>query len=212
MKRRDFLRTAGGTTVAAGAAAAGAGTAAAQSISYDGWLDDVGNFDGSTADATGQGEVTVTVGAQGNGGAFAFDPPAVHVDTGTTVIWEWTGQGGQHNVVEDGGGYESELSSEEGFTFEHTFEESGISKYYCSPHRSLGMKGAVAVGEVGGGGEGGGGGGGGGEVELHDIGVAVQAHWVGSATILGIIVTLIYSFFVLKYGESPNTGNTGGGE
>jgi hypothetical protein len=68
------------------------------------------------------------------------------------------------------------------------------------------MKGAVAVGEVAtGGGEGGG------EKELEELGVPIQAHWVGSATILGIIMTLVYTFFVLKYGESPNTGNTGGG-
>ncbi len=54
--------------------------------------------------------------------------------------------------------------------------------------------------------------GGGGRKELHELGVPIQAHWVGSATILGILVTVIYTFFILKYGESPNTGNTGGGE
>jgi hypothetical protein len=48
--------------------------------------------------------------------------------------------------------------------------------------------------------------GGGGEKELEELGVPIQAHWVGSATILGIIVTLAYTFYVLKYGESPNTG------
>src|SRR6056297_2807227 len=70
---------------------------------FGGFLDDVGNFDGSVTDARGQDSVTVAVGAQGNGGAFAFDPPAVHVDNGATVQFEWTGQGGGHNVVQDGG-------------------------------------------------------------------------------------------------------------
>jgi len=215
MKRRDFLKTAGGTAAAAGAVAAGAGTAAAQSIDYGGWLDDVGNYDGTTVDATGQSEVTIGVGTEGNGGNFAFDPPAVQIDPGTKVIWEWTGEGGQHNVVaESGGDFESELTATAGFTFEHTFEESGIVTYYCQPHRSLGMKAAVVVGDAGGGG--GGGSGGGGEAaatkSLHELGVPIQAHWVGSATVLSILVTLVYTFYILKYGESPNTGNTGGGE
>ncbi|AXG06639.1 halocyanin domain-containing protein [Haloplanus rubicundus] len=211
MKRRDFLRVAGGST-AVGTAAATATPAAAQA-SFDGWMSDVGNYS-EVADATGQDEVTITVGAQGNGGNFAFDPPAVQVDPGTTVVWEWNGEGGQHNVVaEEGGEFESELTAEAGFTFEQTLESEGVVKYFCQPHRALGMKGVVVVGAMpGGGGEGGGGGGGGGgEVDLHELGVPIQAHWVGAATILGIIVSLIFSFYVLKYGESPHTG-TGRGE
>jgi len=211
MKRRDFLRVAGGSA-AAGTAAATATPAAAQA-SFDGWMSGVGNYS-EVADATGQDEVTITVGSQANGGNFGFDPAAVQVDPGTTVVWEWNGEGGQHNVVaEEGGEFESELVAEAGFTFEQTLDSEGVVKYFCQPHRALGMKGVVVVGEMpGGGGEsGGGGGGGGGEVDLHELGVPIQAHWVGSATILGIIVSLIFSFYVLKYGESPHTG-TGRGE
>jgi halocyanin-like protein len=130
----------------------GAAPAAVGEPDYEGWFDDVSNFE-STVDRRGQSEVTVEVGAEGNDGNFAFEPAAVRVDPGTTVIWEWTGAGGGHNVVAEEGtdySYESELVSEEGFTFEHTFEQEGISKYYCTPHRSLGMKGAVVVGDVGG--------------------------------------------------------------
>ncbi|WP_435069883.1 halocyanin domain-containing protein [Haloplanus sp. C73] len=207
MKRRDFLRVAGGSA-AVGTAATG--TAAAQA-SFGGWMSDVGNYS-EVADATGEDEVTITVGAQGNGGAFAFDPAAVQVDPGTTVVWEWTGEGGQHNVVaEEGGDFESETSAEAGFTFEQTFDSEGVVKYFCQPHRGLGMKGVVVVGEIPDSGGGGGGEGGGGEVDLHTLGVPIQAHWVGAATILGIIVSLIFSFYVLKYGESPHTG-TGRGE
>ncbi|QGN06641.1 halocyanin domain-containing protein [Halorhabdus sp. CBA1104] len=153
--RRAFLRSAG--TVAGGTAAAGAaGTAAAQEEDggggggkpdYGGWLSDVGNFS-TTEDFRGQDEVTVEVGVEGNGDYWAFGPPAMYVDTGTTVVWEWTGQGGGHNVVGENDDYSSGPSTgEAGTTFERTFDEAGIHKYYCDPHLSVGMKGAVVVGE-----------------------------------------------------------------
>ena len=53
------------------------------------------------------------------------------------------------------------------------------------------------------------GGGEGGEKELHELGVAIQAHWVGSATILAIVVSIVYSFYILKYGETPHSGHGG---
>ncbi|ELZ73180.1 halocyanin [Haloferax prahovense DSM 18310] len=212
MKRREFLRTAGGATAAATAAA---GTAAAQEggggaqvqPDFGGYLDGV---DGGYEDLRGQSEVTIEVGASGNGGNLAFAPAGIWIDPGTTVTWEWTGEGGGHNVVaSEGASLDSGAAvSEAGTTYEFTFESGGITKYHCVPHEALGMLGAVAVGDdvatisTGGGGE----------KELHELGVPIQAHWVGSATILGILVTIIYTFFILKYGESPNTGNTGGGE
>jgi hypothetical protein len=36
------------------------------------------------------------------------------------------------------------------------------------------------------------------------MGVPIQAHFVGIATILAIIVSLVFTFFMLKYGESPH--------
>jgi halocyanin-like protein len=148
MDRRSFLRTSATAAMATAAAASASGTAAAQSeIDYGGWFDDVSNFDG-TVDAMGQETVTVEVGAQGNGAAFAFDPAAVLVDPGTTVVFEWTGEGGQHNVVDDAGSYQSELFLEAGVHYAVQFETDGISKYVCQPHQTLGMKGAVAVGSA----------------------------------------------------------------
>jgi halocyanin-like protein len=144
--RRGLLR-AGAGAAAAATAAATAGPAGAQSgADFDGYLSDVANYDGTVADGTGRDSVTVAVGAQGNGGGFAFDPPAVKVDPGTTVVWEWTGAGGQHNVVENSGAFGSELVVEEGFTYEQSFESEGVVKYYCRPHQTLGMKGVVVVG------------------------------------------------------------------
>jgi halocyanin-like protein len=194
VSRRGFLTAVAGTAATAGAA----GTAAAQP-SFDGWMSDVGNYS-EVADATGQDEVTVTVGAQGNGGNFAFDPPAVQVDPGTTVVWEWTGEGGQHNVVaEEGGDFESELSAEEGFTFEQTFDSEGVAKYFCQPHLGLGMKGVVVAGSMpesgGGGGEGGGGGG-------ASAGPAVpdSAKAIAVALTTALLSVLGLAYFFVRYG------------
>jgi halocyanin-like protein len=117
----------------------------------DSYLSEADQYDGSLEDMTGEDEVTVDVGAGSDG--LAFDPAAIQVDSGTTVTWEWTGEGGAHNVVDEEGEFESELQEEEGATFEHTFEEEGNYLYYCNPHRTQGMLGAVVVG--GGGGNGG---------------------------------------------------------
>ncbi len=128
---------------------------AVEDIDYGDWFADTDNFDGTTADARGGSDVTVAVGAEGNGGAFAFDPPAVWVDPGTTVRWEWTGEGGTHNVVEREESFASgDPTDDPSTTFERTFEDEGLYKYFCTPHQSLGMKGAVVVGDAETGGDG----------------------------------------------------------
>nr|WP_269453355.1 halocyanin domain-containing protein [Natronomonas moolapensis] len=103
-------------------------------------------YGGSLEDMTGQDEVVIETGAGENG--FAFSPSGVVVSTGTNVVWEWTGEGGAHNVVsEDGSDYEfeSELTDEAGYTIEQTVDEAGAVLYACIPHRAQGMYGAVAV-------------------------------------------------------------------
>lgn len=145
--RRRFLRALGtagtaGTVALAGCASGGSGGDGEGDGAYDGWLQNVDGFDGEPADRTGQSEATVQVGA-GNG--FSFDPPAVRVSVGTTVVWEWTGQGSRHNVVAESGNYESPYYSASGETFEHTFEAASVSTYFCVPHRNAGMKGVVEV-------------------------------------------------------------------
>jgi halocyanin-like protein len=112
------------------------------------YLSDATNFGGNAVDETGASSITIEVGA-GSGG-FAYAPAAVIVDSGTTVTWEWSGQG-SHNVVHD---TQAGSQSEEAFnsgntqtsgTFEYTFEETGNFLYYCTPHKAQGMKGAVVV-------------------------------------------------------------------
>ncbi|AFK18843.1 halocyanin domain-containing protein [Haloferax mediterranei ATCC 33500] len=121
-------------------------TADTESRDFGGWFDRTDNYDG-VHDMTGKDTVSVTVGAEGNGGGYlAFTPAAVKVSPDTTVVWEWTGNGGTHNVVErENGLFESEITSTEGHTFEYTFEETGEYRYVCVPHEQLGMVGAVVV-------------------------------------------------------------------
>ena len=129
-------------------------TPATEQFDFGGWFDDTDNYDGTTVDERGSDAVTVRVGAPGNEGDFAFDPPALRVDPGTTVTWEWTGEGGTHNVVHDGGEFRSgDPTDEAGHTFQRTFEADALVKYFCDPHEGLGMKGAIVVGSPAGGSE-----------------------------------------------------------
>jgi halocyanin-like protein len=223
LSRRAFVLTAAGAT-----ATAASGTATAQEATptpggggangteagspsgegggggggppdFDGFLDDVGNFDGTVVDARGQDTVTVAVGAQGNGGAFAFDPPAVHVDNGATVEWEWTGEGGGHNVVSEG---EDPLDSGEavansGVNYDYTFDTDGIYNYVCEPHEGLGMKASVVVGtDYPTASTGGGGGDGGADTPQ----VPNSALTLGIATTVVMLATLGLTYVFLRYG------------
>lgn len=115
---------------------------------FDGYLSDVGNYDGTVTDLTGRDTITVEVGVTGNGGSFAFGPPAVHVDNGTEVLFKWTGEGGGHTVVSEGDGPldSGDAVAELGVNYEYTFETDGIYNYYCAPHEALGMRGSIVVG------------------------------------------------------------------
>jgi halocyanin-like protein len=142
--RRDVLRAGAGLALASTAASA---PAAAQQQPFDGFLANTSNFDG-VVDERGSDSVTVAVGAEGNNGNYAFGPAAIQVDPGTTVVWKWTGKGQSHDVVAEDGSFTSEYTEEEGFTFEHTFEAAGVTKYACTPHRPMGMRGVVVVGAL----------------------------------------------------------------
>ncbi|WP_336135129.1 halocyanin domain-containing protein [Natronomonas amylolytica] len=142
LSRRGLFRAGAGAAAAVAASSAASTAYAQEEFDYGGWFDGVPNFEG-TVDRTGEDEVVVTVGP---GGDLVFGPAAIHVDPGTTVVWEW--DQGFHNVAEKETGerYKSELTGESGTTYEVTFESDGISTYVCEPHRGQGMKGAVTVG------------------------------------------------------------------
>ncbi|WP_248515243.1 plastocyanin/azurin family copper-binding protein [Salinarchaeum laminariae] len=226
MKRRDFLRTAGGAAGAAAATSATASAAAAEggvgAIQDDGNTTGPGGNDSSTG-----GNGTTTDGNQSDGGGnqsdagggsgggtqeiivgpegdmFTFSPSNVTIAPGTTVTFTWETDG--HNVVPqsqpEGANWEGYPDvSGTGTTYEHTFETIGTYEYLCEPH-APGMAGTIEVAE-------GGGGGGGGGYEPPDpahMGIPVQKHFVGALAFMGIFMTLVFTFYLLKYGESAHT-------
>jgi len=168
--RRRLLRSVGIAAMAlagcAGDSGDGGGGQAPEAVTgedyptIDEWLTETeigvatDNYDGEFADNRDQDTVTIQVGAEGNGGYFAYDPPAIVVSTGTEIRWNWTGEGNTHNVEalpdEQLGESDYEFSSGEpeggsGVNYTRTFDGSGIALYHCEPHLSLGMKGGIAV-------------------------------------------------------------------
>jgi halocyanin-like protein len=221
--RRDLLKA----TCAVGVATAAspvAGRARAQEDDFGEWFENVDNYDG-IQNRTGNDQVTVTVGSEANGGNYGFDPAAIRVDPGTEVVWEW--RAGSHNVVHHEGDFESELTDEEGFTFTQTFDEDGVNLYYCTPHRDLGMKGAVVVGDVevdeeaagdgggdgeGGDGDGGDGGDGGDTDEQQEGGGSgggdsdsTEAMLIGVSMLAAFLSPIAFALFLFaRGGESEN--------
>jgi len=152
---------------------------------------------GSYQDARGQSEVTVSVGAGDQG--LAFDPTLLWVDTGTTITFEWTGNGGAHNVqnVEGPAALDSgDPVGEEGATYEYetSEEDVGITHYHCVPHTAVGMHAGLAVGEdietesTGGGGG------------SNAVFVPQGARALGVATFIAMVSTLGLAFVFMKYG------------
>ena len=188
VSRRAFLRAGAGAT----AVSTAAGTAAAQETDGGGgggggepeWPSYVdGSNEDTYQDARGQDEVTVEVGSN------YFDATKLWVDQGTTVVWEFAAPG--HNVKPndqpEGGslaGTEGGVNApvEEGGTYEVTFETGGMYTYFCGPHETLGMKGAVA-------------GGGPSRPTLPD-----SAKSIGVASAFAMAATLGLAFFFMKYG------------
>ncbi|MFD1587430.1 halocyanin domain-containing protein [Halorientalis brevis] len=203
--RRGFLRATATGAAAAGLGASATGTAAAQDGSkFGGYLAEANNYDGTVVDETGKSEVTVEVGAADTG--LAFGPAAVKVDPGTKIVWEWTGDGGSHNVVAEDGSFDSGSAvSQAGTTFEQTFEEEGVVQYFCEPHKISGMKGVIVVGDVdtsGGGGEGGEHGGG--------IVFTPELQAMGAALALGILSPIVFAVLLAlnrdKLGGTEQSG------
>ena len=76
---------------------------------------------------------------------FAFSAPTITIDRGTAVRWRNT-TGTFHTVTPDGHQVFTERqTSTSGDTFETRFDVPGRYRYYCEPHRALGMTGEVIV-------------------------------------------------------------------
>lgn len=104
-------------------------------------------YNRTMANYTGQKEVIIEVGAGDVG--FVFAQPAIRIAAGTIVTWEWIAEGGAHNVVSaDASATRSDSgdpTDELGYTFEQTFDATGIQLYYCTPHRASSKSGAIEV-------------------------------------------------------------------
>ena len=200
MRRREFLRAAGGAAGAAGATSSAA--AAAQ----------------DTPTSTPDGTATGTASGDGTGGGetvtvelvdYAYEPGTdqpLYITPGTTVNFVWITN--THNIVVDsqpeGANWEGHEPIENaGFEYSFTFETTGEYEFHCQPHVNLGMEATIVVNEEG---APPGGDGGGGEVDPEHMGVPIQAHYVGLAALLGIFGSLSFVFYVLKYGTTPHAG------
>lgn len=119
-----------------------------------GHSDEEGGHDEAIGAPTDTAEVKMV--STDNG--YHFEPHVVRVNVGGTVTFH--NESGTHSttayhpdndqpqLVPDGAAaWDSGILSEEGATFEHTFETEGVYHYYCTPHEALGMIGTVIVGE-----------------------------------------------------------------
>lgn len=141
--RRRFLAGAGALLTAGLAGCSALDPDVVPPSNLESWLADTENYT-EIHDHSGSDSVTVEVGA--DNGLF-FDPAAILVHPGTTVVWEWSGRGGHHDVVEVDGAFESEMTDDADHSFDHTFSEAGVYLYSCRPHDAVGMRGAVVVQE-----------------------------------------------------------------
>ncbi|AXG07155.1 hypothetical protein DU500_12380 [Haloplanus rubicundus] len=103
-------------------------------------------------------EVAVNTGRTGGSTEYHFAPHVTWVEVGGTVTWRL--ESGTHTatayhpdndqprlVPEGTDAWNSGTMSEEGETFEHTFETEGVYHYLCTPHEQFGMIATVIVGD-----------------------------------------------------------------
>lgn len=85
-----------------------------------------------------QGSVTV-IRMKG----MRFQPSVVEIPAGSVVRWVNESKGSHDVVAEDGSFKSSAL--EQGSIYVYKFDKPGTYKYYCRPHKSMGMKGTIIV-------------------------------------------------------------------
>lgn len=82
-------------------------------------------------------EVTIT--------NFAFSAPTITIARGETIRWRNT-TGSFHTVTPDGHQvFVERQTNAQGQTFATRFDTPGRYRYYCAPHRALGMTGEIVV-------------------------------------------------------------------
>jgi plastocyanin len=152
VSRRALMRAAAGGALVGAAGAAG--TASAQEATE--------TESGGDGDGGGGGGYTWTVEMNDEN---VYEPENIQVRPGDTVVWENVGSADHsvtayaENIPDDAdywatGGFGSEEAARNGWpdgavgggeTYERTFEVEGTHEYFCIPHESVGMVGAVEV-------------------------------------------------------------------
>ncbi|WP_115864529.1 MULTISPECIES: plastocyanin/azurin family copper-binding protein [Halobacteriales] len=148
MERRQVLKAGG---VAATAGLTGLAGCSSSNPDESGETDTPSNGDTTTI-------LMVTEGSD-----YYFDPIGLFVESGETITFEidsgshsataykkGNGQASVTRIPDGAEAFDSGILSEQGATFEHTFETAGTHDYYCTPHKSLDMVGRIVVGEPGG--------------------------------------------------------------
>ncbi|MFD1589353.1 halocyanin domain-containing protein [Halorientalis brevis] len=126
-------------------------TATAESLTppddLDEWLADANGYTGRPARFGAGDRPTIRVGEPVDD-ALAFAPAVIEVPPMTKVRWDWTGHGGQQNVVALDGTFDSgRTNAQAGTEYHYVFEDTGEYPFVSEPHRDEGMKGAVIVRE-----------------------------------------------------------------
>ncbi len=92
-------------------------------------------------------EHTVTV--DGFGSNIRFVPETLTINEGDSVRFLWSGQLLPHNAVEVNELFNSgEAMRNVDYTYNFTYNQSGVYEFYCEPHRDLGMLGEITVLDV----------------------------------------------------------------
>jgi plastocyanin len=92
-------------------------------------------------------EHTVTV--DGFGSNIRFVPETLTINEGDSVRFLWSGQLLPHNAVEVNELFNSgDAMSNVDYTYNFTYNQSGVYEFYCEPHRDLGMLGEITVLDV----------------------------------------------------------------
>ncbi|MDS0296884.1 plastocyanin/azurin family copper-binding protein [Halogeometricum luteum] len=165
MERRQVLKSAGilatgGVTSLAGCSSSGNGDSGGGEPNTTDTEETTGGSGEETTEGSG-GSNTVMMVTEGS--EYYFDPIGLFIESGETVTFEI--QSGSHSataykegtssasvnrIPEGAETFNSEILSEQGATYEHTFETTGTYDYFCIPHKTLGMVGRIVVGEPGG--------------------------------------------------------------
>lgn len=72
-----------------------------------------------------------------------FVPKSVEIKVGDKIRWI-NKSNSRHNVIAKTGDFESSMLAK-GQVFEMVFSKTGEYKYFCRPHRLMGMKGTIIV-------------------------------------------------------------------